>query len=450
MVVKRPENLFNAYTVIRGKELANNGVLQDKDNWFVSDYINVSGLSSVVVSGKSEGQTNAFFNGDKQFIFQTLLTDGTVSVPSGAVYLRINAPLTMLATVSVTTYIPHTSQVTDLYIKQNNIRRVRSVVSRPVDSDDINVNYFNCAPTIKNIDDFDPNAFYENGVQYNIFFGNIGGFRTLYRTEQDAQRIFLPPKCWGYCIPVVVQTDRGATDPTYTIEFMHANEQKVVDARFAIGATYTRENLEALFTIYDYVDGQYKPISTCQISPCDVDENSEDLVYIYLYMNAPTTDKFVHIMFIYAKDSGSRRYTYYSTPGYSETKISINTYPQLKYFFNADVNYVNEDTMPSAYPIMYYYTRYSIERSYYIWQRATATPARKSYSKDITVSISSGRGSATFTPEGSSIEIVSATSDTFGVNVVADYNKTTNKIKVGVTSAAGSSTVDCVVKYTSI
>ena len=165
-------------------------------------------------------------------------------------------------------------------------------------------------------------------------------------------------------------------------------------------------------------------------------------------MNAPTTDKFVHILFVYAKDNGQGQYTYYSTPGYSETKISINTYPQLKYFFNADVNYVDEDIMPSTYPIMYYVTRYSMDRSYYIWQRS---PTRNPHSKSITVSISGGRGSAVFTPEGSDIEIESATAPgVIGVNVSATYNKTTNQIRVDVTNAAGSSTVDCEVKYTSI
>lgn len=448
MVVRRPNNLFNPYTVIRDKELGDSGQLLDKSDWFVSDYINVSELSSVVISGKSGGQTNAFFNANKQFISQTLLAEGTVSVPSGAVYLRINAPITSLNTTAVTSSTPHTSQVTDLYVKQQTTKHVRAVVSRPVGSTENKINYFNCGPTIKNIDNYDPNAFYPNGVQYNIFFGNIGGFRTLYRTEVSTSRCFLPPKCWGYCIPVAVQTDIGAIDPTYTIEFNHINEQKVVDARFAISATYSRKNLEAFFTIYNYVEDRYKPISACQISPCDVDENSEDLVYIYLYMNAPTTDKFVHILFVYAKDNGQGQYTYYSTPGYSKTKISINTYPQLKYFFNADVNYVDEDTKPDAYPFMYYVTRYAMEHSYYIWQRS---PTRNPHSKSITVSISGGRGSAVFTPEGSDIEIESATAPgTFGVNVSATYNKTTKQIRVDVTNAAGSSSVDCVVKYTSI
>lgn len=551
MVVRRPNNLFNPYTVIRDKELGDNGQLLDKSDWFVSDYINVSELSIVVISGKSQGQTNAFFNANKQFISQTLLAEGTVSVPSGAVYLRINAPITLLDTTAVTSSTPHTSQVTDLYVKQQITKRVRAVVSRPAGSTENKINYFNCGPTIKNIDNYDPNASYPNGIEYDLFTDSIDGIGlNMVKPLLSSNDPFMfqtpsPSNCWGYCIPtkLIVPKDIFAAYVSiwYFASLEDAHALRVTIQNTAPG--YTDGYVYRIDWCEDITDDNHinrdnfgTTIGSGSIYCGTYDTNS--IAYVYIYKPTIQSGNYAWVDVIIAR-SENGTIKYYGDPRNGHTKISLTQYPQIDELFNSTTyistvggksyprisficsyadNNVARCWTPTIYatgspitvantvdmrdketysftptglnPIVtsievydksynrlynmlvgwtYYpdlneiaiyiedpsYVSGSSATTvhYFISYRCTAydPPTRNPHSKSITVSISGGRGSAAFTPVGSYIEIESATAPgTFGVNVSATYNNTTKQIRVDVTNAAGSSSVDCVVKYTSI
>lgn len=85
-------NMFNANTVTRGYSLSSsNGENLSDALWYVSDYINVQGLSAVVISGiRDSGQSNCFYDANKTFISTYKAITGYIPIPSNAVYMRIN------------------------------------------------------------------------------------------------------------------------------------------------------------------------------------------------------------------------------------------------------------------------------------------------------------------------------------------------------------------------
>ena len=85
-------NLFDANAVVRGYSLSSsNGENLPDALWYVSDYINVQGLSSVIISGiRDSGQSNCFYDANKTFISTYKAIKGYIPVPSNAVYMRIN------------------------------------------------------------------------------------------------------------------------------------------------------------------------------------------------------------------------------------------------------------------------------------------------------------------------------------------------------------------------
>jgi hypothetical protein len=85
-------NMFNVNTITRGYSLSSATGANTSDSlWYVSDYINVQGLSAVIISGfRDSGQSNCFYDANKTFISTYKAIKGYIPVPSNAVYMRIN------------------------------------------------------------------------------------------------------------------------------------------------------------------------------------------------------------------------------------------------------------------------------------------------------------------------------------------------------------------------
>lgn len=91
-------NMFNANTITRGYSLSSaTGENLSDALWYVSDYIDVQGLSAVVISGiRDSGQSNCFYDANKTFISTYKAIKGYIPVPSNAVYMRINGLISQL------------------------------------------------------------------------------------------------------------------------------------------------------------------------------------------------------------------------------------------------------------------------------------------------------------------------------------------------------------------
>lgn len=91
-------NMFNENAVIRGYSLSSStGEILSDSIWYVSDYIDVQGLSSVIISGiRDSGQSNCFYDANKTFISTYKAIKGYIPVPSNAVYMRINGLISQL------------------------------------------------------------------------------------------------------------------------------------------------------------------------------------------------------------------------------------------------------------------------------------------------------------------------------------------------------------------
>lgn len=110
--VTTTKNLFDKNKAVLNSEFSDGNLLSNND-WFVSDYINISGMYHVTISGKTAGSETWFYDGNKQSITVVYAVTGTISVPSGAVYIRFNAPKTDIDTTQVeegtnaTEYMPY-------------------------------------------------------------------------------------------------------------------------------------------------------------------------------------------------------------------------------------------------------------------------------------------------------------------------------------------------------
>lgn len=91
---KDSPNILNAY-------LNNDGTTSANSTFRVSDYINVSGLSDITVSGNNgNSELCCFYDGNKTFISSFgmgTLTTRTVSVPNNAKYLRVTLNSSVLS-----------------------------------------------------------------------------------------------------------------------------------------------------------------------------------------------------------------------------------------------------------------------------------------------------------------------------------------------------------------
>ena len=79
---------------------SSNGTITANSNYFVSDYVNVEGMSNVYVSGeRTTGNSFCFYDANKTFLSTYRIFDnnnsyvGNVVVPTNAVYMRFNGVL---------------------------------------------------------------------------------------------------------------------------------------------------------------------------------------------------------------------------------------------------------------------------------------------------------------------------------------------------------------------
>ena len=91
-------NMFNEADITRGVSLSSadgSGLVDSL--WYVSDYIDVRGLSGVLIEGnRDSGQSNCFYDESKNFISTYKAIKGYIPVPSNAVYMRINGLISQL------------------------------------------------------------------------------------------------------------------------------------------------------------------------------------------------------------------------------------------------------------------------------------------------------------------------------------------------------------------
>lgn len=96
-------NRFDKATIARGYYLsAGAGVLIAGENFFASDYIDVSDIETVQCSYT---HIVCFYDANEDFVsgqgFNTITTDGDIAVPDGATYLRFSTYLTHLDTAQI-------------------------------------------------------------------------------------------------------------------------------------------------------------------------------------------------------------------------------------------------------------------------------------------------------------------------------------------------------------
>ncbi len=92
------KNLFNKNAVEIGLINANGTVNSTPTNWRASEFINVDGLSNVYISGVSNSAASsnggAWYDNSKNFIsyftMSSVISDGNLSVPANAVYVRFS------------------------------------------------------------------------------------------------------------------------------------------------------------------------------------------------------------------------------------------------------------------------------------------------------------------------------------------------------------------------
>lgn len=111
-------NLFDVNDITRGYELQPDGRINVKPDWYVSDYIKVTPNTHYYLSGtKTSGQTNNFYDIDKNIISYVNKLTGLLTTPSDCYYVRFNGLLTQLSDISFvkgstapTTYVEHEEQ----------------------------------------------------------------------------------------------------------------------------------------------------------------------------------------------------------------------------------------------------------------------------------------------------------------------------------------------------
>lgn len=89
----KSKNLFDKNKVLFNAELvAATGATKSNSTYFVSDFMDVKGLSNVYLSstGKTAGSSNCFYDENKQFIKNIPAITGKIPVPENSVYMRFN------------------------------------------------------------------------------------------------------------------------------------------------------------------------------------------------------------------------------------------------------------------------------------------------------------------------------------------------------------------------
>lgn len=83
-------NLFDKTAITTGKYLNASGVETSMSNWRISDYIGVSNLSAITISGGTTDQTtkNCWYDENKAFLSSFAVSNQSVGVPANAAYIR--------------------------------------------------------------------------------------------------------------------------------------------------------------------------------------------------------------------------------------------------------------------------------------------------------------------------------------------------------------------------
>lgn len=112
-LIAKTKNLFDKSKAIKGRAIRYiDGGEYDDAPYYASDYINVSGISTLTITPTHEIPSVCFYDKNKTFISSTRTMIG-VSVPSNAVYIRFDNKLTNLGTcqlekgTTATDYVPY-------------------------------------------------------------------------------------------------------------------------------------------------------------------------------------------------------------------------------------------------------------------------------------------------------------------------------------------------------
>ena len=95
---QKSKNLFNKDAVLKNHEInGNNGTIVASTDYWVSDYIRVVGMSSVYISStKTTGSSNVFYDNNYNILSILSKTNGVLSIPSNATYMRCNGLMSEL------------------------------------------------------------------------------------------------------------------------------------------------------------------------------------------------------------------------------------------------------------------------------------------------------------------------------------------------------------------
>lgn len=90
--------LFNPANVKRDCWLTDIGDGTDAhaSGWYVSEYIPVKENKKYTISGKMQGQSTHFYDKNRIYLSSTYLVSGTLTVPNGGAYMRINGVISEL------------------------------------------------------------------------------------------------------------------------------------------------------------------------------------------------------------------------------------------------------------------------------------------------------------------------------------------------------------------
>ncbi|MBR3673598.1 MAG: InlB B-repeat-containing protein [Clostridia bacterium] len=95
------KNLFNKNAISSGYEISNTNIIPNAD-WYVSDYIEVEAGEVYTISGKTQGVAILYYDQNKQNVTRGPdASTGTITIPSGKKYIRINGLLTEKDTVQI-------------------------------------------------------------------------------------------------------------------------------------------------------------------------------------------------------------------------------------------------------------------------------------------------------------------------------------------------------------
>ena len=95
------KNLFDKNAITSGYEISGTNIVQNA-NWFVSDYIEVDAGATYTISGKTQGAAILYYDQNKENVVRGPdAVTGTITIPSGKKYIRINGLLTEKDTVQI-------------------------------------------------------------------------------------------------------------------------------------------------------------------------------------------------------------------------------------------------------------------------------------------------------------------------------------------------------------